>query len=220
MATISKENYLKSIYNISQQNGDVVPISALAKELEVSKSAVSEMANKLAAQKFIEYEKYKGVKILAKGKKLALNVIRKHRLWEIFLIETLNLNWNEVHIEAERLEHSTSDYLINKIDEHLQFPEIDPHGDPIPNKDGVFRSNISTIPMEECIVGHSYIIARVNDKNSELMNYLSKINVILNKKILIVDKLGFDKSIIITVDGINHSLSEIIINNIFLSECE
>ena len=116
MATISKENYLKTIYGISnQKSGDVVPLSTLAKELGVSNSAVSDMASKLSKEKYIDYTKYRGIKILEKGRKLALNVLRKHRLWEIFLVKTLGLNWGEVHFEAEKLEHSTSNFLIDKI---------------------------------------------------------------------------------------------------------
>jgi len=116
MATISKENYLKAIYGLANKNGEVVPTSALSKELDVSNAAISEMANKLSKLDFVEYKKYKGVKILAKGKKIATNVLRKHRLWELFLMETLGLDWGEVHYEAEKLEHSTSNCLIDKID--------------------------------------------------------------------------------------------------------
>jgi len=218
MATISKENYLKAIYGIAGLNNNIVPLSALANEMGVSNAAISEMANKLSRQGYIDYKKYKGIKILGKGKKLAIDVIRKHRLWEIFLIETLGLNWGEVHHEAEILEHSTTDFLIDKIDEYLNFPKTDPHGAPVPNKEGIYRSNDSTLPMSECTVGKKYKIARVNDKNPELISYLSQLKISLNKQILISNKLTFDNSVIIGVDGVSHSLSEKLVNNIYLSE--
>jgi len=218
MATISKENYLKAIYAISKSNGNMVPSSALAKEIGVSNSAISEMANQLSKQGYIEYQKYKEVKILAKGRKIAINVLRKHRLWESFLIDTLGLNWGEVHSEAEKLEHCTTDLLINRIDEYLDFPDSDPHGAPIPNKDGKYRSESDAFPMRACEIGKSYLVSRVNDKNPELISYLSQINISLNKKIKISDKLSFDGSIIIVIDGNNHSLSEKLVQNIYLSE--
>jgi DtxR family Mn-dependent transcriptional regulator len=218
MATISKENYLKAIYGLTSLNGERIPASSLAQELEVSNAAVTEMANKLSKQGFIDYEKYRGIKILEKGRKLAINVLRKHRLWEIFLIETLGLNWGEVHDEAERLEHGTTNFLIDKIDEYLDYPKADPHGAPVPNKDGSFRTEITDFPMADCKKGQSYKISRVRDKNIELIKYLSQINISLNKKIIIEDKLSFDNSIIVSIEGVKHSLSEKLVEHIFLSE--
>jgi len=218
MATISKENYLKAIYSIAKKNGNRVSASILAKELNVSNAAISEMANRLDSQGFVDYKKYKGIKILPKGKKIAINVLRKHRLWELFLIKTLGLNWGEVHSEAEKLEHSTTDFLIDKIDEFLNFPKSDPHGAPIPNKDGNFRIESLDIPMSGCRQNTKYKISRVEDRNPEIIKYLSKINISLNKEISIVDKLDFDGSVIINVDNVNHSLSEKLVNHIFISE--
>jgi DtxR family transcriptional regulator, Mn-dependent transcriptional regulator len=217
-ATISKENYLKAIYGIAKKNGSMVSTSTLAKELGVSSAAISEMANKLSKQGYVEYKKYKGINILAKGKKIAVNVLRKHRLWELFLIETLGLNWGEVHAEAEKLEHSTTNFLIDKIDEYLNYPDTDPHGAPIPSKDGNYRYESNDFPMNECEIGKNYKISRVNDRNLDLIKYLSQINISLNKKIKIKDKLTFDDSIIIEIDNESHSLSEKVVNNIFISE--
>ena len=218
MATISKENYLKAIYGLAKTNGNIVSASALARELSVTNAAITEMANKLSKQGLIEYKKYRGIRILSKGKKIAIGVLRKHRLWELFLIETLGLNWSEVHNEAEKLEHSTSDFLIDRIDEYLNYPILDPHGSPIPNKEGVYRYEAESIAMHNCEIGKKYTVVKVNDRNPELIKYLSQINISLNKEIKISDKLLFDGSIIIEVDGNNHSLSEKLINNIFLSE--
>ena len=218
MATISKENYLKAIYSLSQRNGEIISTSTIAKELDLTNAAITEMANRLKAEGLIEYTKYKGIKILKKGERIAINVLRKHRLWELFLIKTLDLNWGDVHFEAERLEHCTSENLVNKIDEFLEFPEIDPHGAPIPDQDGTFRTKIRAIPLSECQIGKNYTVSRVSDKNPQLMNYLSQIDICLHKKIKIKEKLEFDGSVIIEVGNVSHSLSEKLIKNIFVSE--
>lgn len=218
MPTVSKENYLKTIYRLTNGNGASVSSSILAKELNVTNAAITEMANKLAEQRLIVYEKYKGIKILPKGKKLALSVIRKHRLWELFLIKVLDLDWSRVHIEAEHLEHSSSDYLTEKIDEYLNYPVVDPHGEPIPNSNGMMRKKSKDINMENCLTGEKYLVTRVNDKSPELIKYLSKLNISLNKEIKIIDKLNFDGSIIIEIDKIKHSLSSTIVHSIYLTK--
>lgn len=220
MATISKENYLKAIYGLAKTSGTIVPSSILAKELGVTNAAISEMAKKLDKNGYIEYKKYKGIKILSKGRKLAVNVLRKHRLWELFLIKTLGLDWGEVHLEAENLEHSTTDALIDRIDEFLNYPTSDPHGAPIPSKDGIYRSETNDIPMYQCSVGKIYSVSRVNDRNIELIKYLSQIKMSLLKKIKVIDKLSFDNSVIIEIDGVRHSLSEKLVTNIYISEVE
>ena len=216
--TISKENYLKSIYALAKGNGNFVSLNELAKELNVTKSAVTEMSKNLFLQGYIKYVKYKGIKILPKGRKIALKVIRNHRLWELFLLETLGLSWDEVHLEAEKLEHFSSDYLIDKIDEHLKYPQIDPHGEPIPSKDGSYRVEIKDFPMSDCEIGKKYKVSRVNDRNEELIKYLSQINIALNTEIKVIDKLKFDGSIIIEIVGKLHSLSNKLVDNIFLSK--
>ena len=218
MANISKENYLKAIYTLAKHNEGYISSSQIAKELCVTNAAISEMANRLAKSGYIEYKKYKGIKITAAGETLAVSVLRKHRLWELFLVETLGLTWGEVHLEAEKLEHSTSSFLIDKIDVFLKFPKTDPHGAPIPNKEGNYRIKSNDIALENCEIGKTYRISRVNDKNTELINYLTKLRLFLNKKIKIKDKLGFDGSIIIELDNQTHSLSEKLVNNIYVSE--
>ncbi|MBK8945526.1 MAG: metal-dependent transcriptional regulator [Ignavibacteriae bacterium] len=220
MATISKENYLKTIFLLNSISGKIITSSELAKEMNVTKAAISEMANKLSEQGYVEYQKFKGIKLLAKGKKIAVDVIRKHRLWELFLIKTLGLSWDEVHAEAEKLEHYTTANLIDKIDEHLNFPVFDPHGEPIPNKKGEFRAEKNDIPLKESLVNKKYIIARVNDRSDELMKYLSKINISLNKEISIMEKINFDGSIIIESDKHRQMLSEKITENIYVREIE
>ena len=136
MSTISTENYLKKIFNHNKAFGEKINAVKLAQELSVSNAAISDMAKKLSKHGLISYEKYKGIELTDKGEQMALNVIRRHRLWELFLIKVLDIPWSEVHEQAEVLEHHTSDKLIDRIDEFLGFPDFDPHGHPIPRKNG------------------------------------------------------------------------------------
>lgn len=208
MPTISKENYLKSIYSLNLTTEENVTTSQVAQKLEITNAATSEMARKLSEQGYLTYEKYKGVELTDKGKKVALQIIRRHRLWESFLMKVLGMSWSEVHDEAERLEHNTSESLINKIDEHLEFPEFDPHGHPIPNKNGEIPKIPKLVSLVNAEVGKKYKIFRVADESSELIQYLTKLDLILYKEIKIIEKLSFDNSIIVQVNGSNHSLSE------------
>lgn len=216
MPTISKENYLKAVYNRIYESGSGATTSAIAEKLEISNAAISDMAKKLSNQGLITYAKYKGMELTSEGEKVALNVIRRHRLWELFLMQSLGLSWSEVHDEAENLEHSTSDFLIDKIDEFLEYPKFDPHGDPIPQKNGVIPEAPDVIELREAVVGKKYKIGRVSDKNSDLINYLTQIGIELAKEIEIIEKLSFDNSVIIKIDSKNHSLSEHVASNVFL----
>ena len=217
MPTVSKENYLKSIYSLNLTNGESVTTSQVAQKLEITNAATSEMARKLAKQGYLNYEKYKGVELTEKGKKVALQIIRRHRLWEVFLIKVLGLSWSEVHDEAEKLEHNTSEVLINKIDEHLDFPEFDPHGHPIPNKHGDIPKLPKLVNLLEAEVGKKYKIYRVADESSELIEYLTKLDLTLYKEIKIADRLSFDNSIIVEINGSNHSLSEKVAEKVSVS---
>lgn len=217
MATVSTENYLKTIYQ-SRDSDEKISTSAMADKLEVSNAAISDMAKKLSSNGLISYKKYEGIELTEKGLKLAMQVVRRHRLWELFLTKVLGLSWSEVHQEAEKLEHHSSDALVNKIEEYLEYPTVDPHGDPIPDREG----NLPKLPefkkLLECEPGISCKIVRVHDKNMELMDYLSRIGLTLNKKIKVLQKLSFDNSLIIKLDGSEYSLSEKISDNVFVVE--
>lgn len=215
MSTISKENYLKAIF-LHNHIGENASTSKVANKLSVSNAAISDMAKKLSQEGLISYEKYRGMELTAEGEKIALRVLRRHRLWESFLIKALGMSWNEVHDEAERLEHHSSDSLIDKIDEYLSFPDFDPHGEPIPKKNGTFPKIPKSISLSEVQVGNTYQIIRVNDQNTELMNYLTKNNLLLNSKLEVVDKLSFDNSVVVKVDNKKNSLSEKISKSIFV----
>ena len=198
-------------------NGASVSTSQVAHELDVSNAAISEMAKKLCKQGLVSYEKYKGMELTGEGEKAALAVIRRHRLWELFLIEVLGLSWGEVHEEAEKLEHYTSDFLLDKMDEFLGAPEFDPHGDPIPRKNGELPDLPDFISLADTEKGKMYKIVRVDDRNSELIKYFTKLGLGLDKNIEIVDKLSFDNSVIIKIDGNINSLSAKVAENLFVT---
>jgi DtxR family Mn-dependent transcriptional regulator len=208
MPTISKEDYLKAIYNEVTVSSKTVSTAQLAGKLSVSNSATCDMAKKLADQGLIVYAKYKGIDLTSKGKKIALDIIRRHRLWELFLMKVLDLSWSEVHDEAEKLEHQTSNYLINKIDDFLDHPDFDPHGDPIPKRNGELPDLPKFISLKDCEVGKKYKIIRVNDENNEIIEYFTKLGLLLHKEITVIEKLSFDNTIFIQDDDTNHTLSE------------
>ncbi|MEN8194662.1 MAG: metal-dependent transcriptional regulator, partial [Bacteroidota bacterium] len=146
MPSISKENYLKAVYQLCQNSANSVSTLALAQKLNITNAATSDMAKGLLKQGFVNYKKYKGVSLTSKGKEIAVGILRRHRLWELFLMQSLELGWEEVHNEAENLEHQTSDFLIDKIDDYLGNPQFDPHGEPIPQKNGSIPRMVDQIP--------------------------------------------------------------------------
>ncbi len=216
--TISKENYLKTVYAQTSRGELTVTTSKIAKKLSITNAATSEMARKLADESLLSYTKYKGVNLTEVGKEIALKVIRRHRLWETFLENVLNMSWSEVHCEAENLEHSSSDLLMDKIDEFLGFPKFDPHGSPIPGKNGEMPEVPDYLPLKEVATGSKYVVTKVSDKNSELIEYFTEIGLLLNKKITLIKRFSFDNSVQIKIDNSFHTLSEKISENIFVSE--
>lgn len=216
MSTVSKENYLKAIFNYNVNIGESATTKKIAEELSVSNAAITDMAKKLSEEGLISYEKYKGMELTSEGEKIALKVVRRHRLWELFLVKVLGLNWNEVHNEAEKLEHQTSEFLIDRIDEFLGYPEFDPHGHPIPSKNGTLPKTPKIIPLYEAEKGLTYEFVRVNDRDSELINYLMKVGLLLNTEMFIEDKLKFDESTMVTYNGKTISLSKKIAESIYV----
>ncbi len=218
MLTISKENYLKAIYKHREGENLPVPASYIADELQVSNAAISKMAKTLSNKGLLEYQKHKGVRLTDEGEKFALKVIRRHRLWELFLINVLGLTWAEVHDEAERLEHSTSEFLINKMDEFLGFPKFDPHGSPIPDRHGKLPELPAVLKMSDCEAGKTYRVARVQDGDSQLMKYLTRIGINLNTEIKILEKFSFDHSINVEMKGHHYLLSEKVVGRIWVAD--
>ena len=202
MLTTSEENYLKTIYNLSESGKKQVSTNSISKFLKTKPSSVTDMIKKLSAKKLLYHKKYKGTNISSNGKKLAIQIIRKHRLWEVFLFEKLNFKWDEVHKIAEELEHITNEKLIERLDKYLKYPKIDPHGDPIPNKNG--EINIKPkIKLSNLLINNNCIVSNVNDDDGNLLEYLNKIKIHIGSKIKIFDIIEFDKSIEIEIDSKN-----------------
>ncbi|MFN3694473.1 MAG: metal-dependent transcriptional regulator [Ignavibacterium sp.] len=217
MKNISKEDYLSAIYKLRDEAGEIKP-NLIAENLEISPAAVTDMLKKLANDGFVQYKKYKGIKLTAKGEKYAVNMIRKHRLWETFLYETLNMPWEKIHDEAEKLEHSSSDELVDKLEEFLNYPKFDPHGYPIPDKSGSLPKHKPVTALSELSKNDRGIIARISDFKSELLLYASKQGLRIGQKILVKEKLEFDGSVLIKTNSNEVSLSNKIASNIFVQK--
>lgn len=199
MYSLSEENYLKAIYHLSDHGAESVNTNSIAIEMNTAPASVSDMIRKLSKKKLVHYQKYRGVTISEKGKGIALRIIRKHRLWEVFLVEKLGLHWDEVHDIAEELEHIKSALLISKLDEFLGFPKQDPHGDPIPDEDGVL-TEIRKVPLSELMEGNHCKVVAVNDSSSAFLKYLDKIGISIGSNLAINDKIEFDGSMEITIN--------------------
>ncbi len=193
MTTSTEENYLKAIYHLSTGNQNSVLTSAIAGSLSTSAASVTDMIKKLSEKNMVEYERYHGVKITRKGEKVALSIIRRHRLWEVFLMDTLKFKWDEVHDLAEELEHVSSDELTKRLDAFLGFPKFDPHGDPIPDTNGKVHSN-GQVLLSEITKKGKYILSGVNDHSPSFLQYLEKKGLIPGSIFSIVEMDEFDNS--------------------------
>lgn len=199
MLSFTEENYLKAIYHLSDGAAKSVSTNEIAEAMETKPASVTDMIKRLAAKNLITYERYYGVKVTKHGKSEALSIIRKHRLWETFLVEKLGFNWDEVHDVAEQLEHIQSPFLIAKLDEFLGYPTADPHGHPIPDKNGKFHTD-DQIPLGEFTGTKSTTVSSVKE-GTAFLKYLSKIGVYIGARITIVEKTEFDGSVEILIDG-------------------
>lgn len=215
MTSFSEENYLKAIFHLEKVSPGGVPTNALAEKLETKASSVSEMIKKLSKKKLVAYQKYQGVSLSEKGRKTAVEIIRKHRLWEYFLVEKLNFSWTEVHDVAEQLEHIQSEKLVTELDKFLGFPRKDPHGDPIPDTNGNFQP-LEKVLLAEVEPGQKGLCIGVRDSSREFLEYLDKNEIALGKKIEVLEREEFDQSVVIELDGKRLYISKIIANNLFI----
>jgi len=214
--TQSEENYLKSIFNLIEKTEyKSVNTNLIANDLDTKASSVSEMIKKLSEKDLINYKKYKGSCLTPKGAKIAIQVIRKHRLWETFLVEKLKFNWDEVHDIAEQLEHINSIKLTNKLSEFLNHPKFDPHGDPIPNEKGVFPKHQSDIILKDIKEGQRVEVVKIGSNNRDLLLFLTKNKIGIGTKMKCIEKYEFDGSMLIELeDKSTIVLSKKIIKNI------
>lgn len=216
MTTLSEENYLKAIYHLEKQSKDAVSTNAIAEQIETKASSVTDMVKKLAEKELANYIKYQGVSLTETGRLAARSVIRKHRLWETFLVNKLNFSWDEVHEIAEQLEHIKSEKLINKLDDFLENPTHDPHGDPIPDKKGNYTT-IKSKNILEFNIGSQGILISVKDSSDVFLKYLNKNNLALGDTIKVVDFEPFDESFTIETNAKTMTISKDVAENLYLS---
>lgn len=216
MQSFTEENYLKVIYHLAEKV-TTVQTNAIAEQIQTKPASVTDMLKKLAEKGLVDYIKYQGVSLTAKGKQTAINVVRKHRLWEVFLVDKLNFKWDEVHDVAEQLEHIKSAPLIERLDSFLGFPKTDPHGDPIPNKHGEFEDS-TFIKLTELKINDSGTITGVSEHSSPFLKHLEKIGLTLGKQINLIDIAEFDGSVEITVGDANINVSREIAKHILITK--
>jgi DtxR family Mn-dependent transcriptional regulator len=202
--SVSKENFIKAIHQLEQSGSKGSRPGSIARSLGISNAAATDMARKLAEKGFIRYEKYRELKLTPAGNKMALNIIRKHRLWETFLHRVFNLSLHEIHREAELLEHETSDFLADRISRFLGDPETDPHGDPIPNVDGWMAVSKENIILSDAQPGKQYRISRLFSSEKEFFDFCQANNIAVGSRVTIEKQ--YDKSRMTEVEIKNRKL--------------
>ena len=213
----AEENYLKAILRLENSDTGNVSTTLIANRLQTKASSVTDMLKKLAEKGLVNYQKYRGVRLTSKGKRTSSEVVRKHRLWEVFLVEKLHYKWDEVHEIAEQLEHVQSDSLVDRLDAFLGYPSHDPHGDLIPAKDGTVKplkaTTLHALPVKsECIV------QGVVDSSSEFLRYLNSLNIGLGQTMTVSSKESFDQSVRVVFNGKEIALSEKISKNLIVKK--
>lgn len=214
--TLAEENYLKGIFHLQRETKGEVSTNAIAEDMQTQPSSVTDMIKKLSDKGLLLYKKYKGVQLTELGRQKASLIIRKHRLWEVFLVDKLHFYWDEVHEIAEQLEHVQSDALINRLDAYLGYPNFDPHGDPIPDKNGnwTVREKIS---LKNAEIGTRYICVGVKNTQQEFLRYLDKKNIQIGVEMIVMNK-EFDDSMEIQISDTVIFISSFVAENIYVQE--
>lgn len=217
MTSHTEENYLKAIYKISEKDKKPAGTNAIASEMETSAASVTDMLKRLSEKGLINYQKYKGVSLSPKGSRIATNLIRKHRLWECFLVDKLDFTWDKVHDIAEQMEHIKSDELVNRLDEFLEFPKFDPHGDPIPNADGKFTLRVQIL-LSLLRKGDKALVIGVKESENDFLRYLNSKNINLGSELSILEKNDYDKSMLVSIEGEQVTLTDKVTKQIFVKK--
>ena len=222
MSTRAEENYLKAIYKLSEiakprheRESASIPTNAIAQEMQTSAASVTDMLQRLAEKKLVSYEKYRGVTLTDAGRQLAVHLLRRHRLWEVFLSETLGFSWDQVHDLAEELEHIESNELTDRLDAFLGHPKFDPHGDPIPNSEGKFTLR-QQIPLSDLTPASTGIVVGVREHSSPFLAHLDEIGIAIHKEIRIQDRFSYDDSVRVDIDGELRTISGKVARNILV----
>lgn len=212
--TETEENYLKCILRHSP-DGELVGTNTIAHDLNTSPASVSDMIRRLSEKKLVNYTKWKGVVLSEEGKKIALQIVRKHRLWEVFLVNKLNFSWDNVHDVAEQLEHIESPELIKRIDAFLGYPKFDPHGDPIPTEEGTIVTRDTQI-LAKIDVGDQVVIASVKRSDQDFLQYLDRLGLTINQTVKVKEKLSFDDSLLLEIGKNTIVVNGLVANNLMV----
>lgn len=219
MASESVENYLKCIYALEQDSaGKGVSTNAIADRMETQAPSVTDMLKKLKERGLVDYKKYYGATLTETGRRIAIDIIRRHRLWEVFLVEKLGFKWDEVHALAEQLEHIESDELARRLDDFLGNPKFDPHGDPIPDQDGNIRKGQPRVGLDELMEGERGVIVGVNDSSVDFLRYLDSVKLNLGVQIEVLERFAFDQSVKIATSHGERQVSELVARNLLLRQ--
>jgi len=216
MNTFAEENYLKAILSLSLQGEELVSTNSIAAEMNTSAASVSDMLKKLQEKNLIIYKKYKGVSLNKQGKSIAINILRKHRLWESFLVRKLGFNWDEVHEVAEQLEHIKSEELIDRLDTFLEYPKFDPHGEVIPTKGGQIPKT-DRVPLSEIEENTKGTVLGVTLDESSFLKYLNKLKIEIGTEIQIFDRIDFDKSVNISINNKKQNISNEVAKHLLIN---
>ena len=214
MRSRSEEDYLKAIYSLWKKE-ESISTNDIANHLEMKASSVTDMLQKLGDKGWVNYIRYKGATLTSEGKSIALSIIRKHRLWETFLVNNLDFKWDQVHEIAEQLEHISSQELVNRLDNYLGNPGFDPHGDPIPNKNGEFPKSFSS-PLVKLEINQQGQVVGVSQDTPSFLQYLDKLKIQLGSHIKVVDKIEFDQSLEVLIQNKTVQISAAVAKNILI----
>lgn len=213
----TEENYLKAIFKITELE-DSASTNAISKKINISAASVTDMLKRLAKKDLINYKKHKGVTLTTDGDQIARQLIRKHRLWEVFLLEKLDFAWDEVHAMAEQLEHIHSPELVERLDKFLGYPKFDPHGDPIPDADGNFAERQQT-PLYKMRAGETGVIVGVNEHSASFLQYLDKMKLVLGTSLAVLEYFEYDESLRVEINNTTELLlSKKVTQNLFVSK--
>jgi len=216
--SVAIENFVKAIYKNDKHDTQDTKPGNIAKKLGISSAAATDMAKKLAERGLLDYRKYKALQLTEKGQKMALGIIRKHRLWEAFLFKMFDMSLHDIHKEAELLEHQTSDLLAEKISEYLGHPKFDPHGDPIPNAKGQITTDDTSISLANAIEGKSYIISRLMSDDKEFFEFCSQNGIKYRNTVQVKKQFDKNKMTQILIDSNTLVLNEDFTKIIYVEE--
>jgi DtxR family Mn-dependent transcriptional regulator len=214
MTNRGTEDYLKTIYAL-EQRGDRASTSALAAQLQVADASITDMLKKLSKKGLVNYRRYRGAELTRAGRRVALRIVRRHRLWEMFLVKFLDYSWDAIHVEAEALEHATSEALERKLDAALGFPTTDPHGDPIPTADGECPAS-TLVALSAAEPGEVVVVSRVSDADPEVLKYASSLGIVLHRRIRVKETIPFDGSLRVKVGNKEQFISGKLATHIFV----